>query len=182
MLQIRHLGAAVALLATMSLAMASVASAHPGQGPWDFDHYWIGTPGDDVYSAAAESPDTSDLLIGLAGNDNIDGGNKHDVILGNAGVDAITGGDGRDLIIGGLGPDRLAGGEQSDRILGGPGDDGINGQGGRDVILAGSGDDLIIANDGRRDAISCGPGRDSVKADRRDRIARDCERVVRVAP
>ena len=33
---------------------------------------------------------------------------------------------------------------------------------------------------GARDRVSCGAGRDTVRADRSDRVAGDCERVIRV--
>ena len=33
--------------------------------------------------------------------------------------------------------------------------------------------------DGRRDRVRCGPGRDRVVADRKDRVAGDCERLSR---
>lgn len=41
------------------------------------------------------------------------------------------------------------------------------------------GNDVIDVRGGRRDVVDCGPGRDSVKADRRDVVARNCERVRR---
>ena len=179
--QIRTLGATTALVAAMLMIFSSVVAAHGGPhfGPFKFDDRWVGTTGDDTYSA----PDGSrDLIIGLAGNDKLSGNDRRDVIRGNAGNDAIDGGAGSDRIHGGRGDDRLAGGDQRDKIFGGPGDDGINGQAGRDVIRAGKGDDLVIANDGMRDLIRCGPGDDTVRADKRDRIARDCEHVDRVRP
>lgn len=40
-------------------------------------------------------------------------------------------------------------------------------------------DDTIDSRDGARQWISCGPGRDAVLADRIDRVARNCERVLR---
>jgi hypothetical protein len=46
-------------------------------------------------------------------------------------------------------------------------------------VLARGGDDRVRAQDGVRDAIGCGPGRDLVNADPADAIARDCEVVVR---
>jgi hypothetical protein len=170
-----------AILAAMLMVLSSVAAANSGPHfwPWDFDNRWVGTDGDDEYTAPEGS---RDLIIGLAGNDVLSGGDRRDVIKGNAGNDAIDGGGAMDIIRGGLGDDRLAGGARPDWIFGGPGNDGINGQQGRDTIRAGRGDDLIVANDGQRDRIYCGPGRDAVKADRRDRVARDCERVARVAP
>jgi hypothetical protein len=45
-----------------------------------------------------------------------------------------------------------------------------------DVILAGAGNDRIHANDGHTDRIDCGPGHDTVWADRSDRLAH-CEIV-----
>jgi Ca2+-binding RTX toxin-like protein len=176
---IRTLGAATAIAAAGLMVMSTVVVAHEGPhfGPFRFDDRWVGTDGDDQYTAPDES---RDLIIGLAGNDVLRAGDRRDVVRGGAGNDAIDGGEGSDKIVGGSGNDRLAGGDQPDKILGGPGDDGINGQGGRDVIRAGRGNDLIIANDGARDFIACGAGRDTVKADRRDRVSRDCERVVRV--
>jgi dipeptidyl aminopeptidase/acylaminoacyl peptidase len=47
-----------------------------------------------------------------------------------------------------------------------------------DVILAGAGNDLIHANDGHTDRVDCGPGRDTVWADRSDRLT-GCEIVHR---
>lgn len=43
-----------------------------------------------------------------------------------------------------------------------------------DVILAGAGNDRIHANDGHTDRVNCGPGRDTVWADRSDRLS-GCE-------
>lgn len=47
-----------------------------------------------------------------------------------------------------------------------------------DVILAGAGNDKVHANDGHTDRVDCGPGRDTVWADRTDRLAH-CEIVHR---
>ena len=54
------------------------------------------------------------------------------------------------------------------RIRGGPG---------RDVLRGGPGNDTLNSRDRSRDSILCGTGRDLVLADRRDRVARDCETV-----
>jgi Ca2+-binding RTX toxin-like protein len=66
-----------------------------------------------------------------------------------------------------------------DDLGGGRGDDVLVGGAGRDLLAAGAGRDLIRARDGRRDRIRCGAGFDRVRADRRDRVAGDCERVSR---
>jgi hypothetical protein len=50
-------------------------------------------------------------------------------------------------------------------MRGGPGDDNINGRG-----------------DAATDAVSCGPGEDTVLADSLDVVATDCERLKRALP
>lgn len=57
------------------------------------------------------------------------------------------------------------------------GDVVIPGPGGDDVDT-GTGADLVWARDGERDLVRCGPGRDTVLADRRD-VVRGCERILR---
>ena len=47
-----------------------------------------------------------------------------------------------------------------------------------DIILGLAGNDQIHANDGHTDTVSCGPGRDTVWADRTDRLS-GCEIVHR---
>jgi hypothetical protein len=46
-------------------------------------------------------------------------------------------------------------------------------------IRADAGNDIVDVRGGGIDTVSCGPGRDTAYADRRDRVARDCERVIR---
>jgi hypothetical protein len=64
------------------------------------------------------------------------------------------------------------------------GNDRIGAGRGADDVDAGSGDDSITSDDesslrrGARDTVRGGPGRDTVVADRRDRISRDCECVI----
>ncbi len=67
--------------------------------------------------------------------------------------------------------------EGSCTIAGTSGSDLIEGAGG-DVILAGAGNDSIHARNGHRDTIVCGPGHDTVWADRTD-VLRGCENVRR---
>jgi Ca2+-binding RTX toxin-like protein len=50
---------------------------------------------------------------------------------------------------------------------------------GSDRISGGAGNDVIRAKDGTRDVIRCGAGRDTVVADRSDKVRKDCERVRR---
>jgi WD40 repeat protein len=67
----------------------------------------------------------------------------------------------------------------NDLVHAGPGDDDVDPGPGADRVFAGPGHDVVRARDSARDHVSCGTGRDHVFADRRDRIAQDCERVVR---
>jgi hypothetical protein len=86
-----------------------------------------------------------------------------------AGPDRLTGGAGNDRFNGGAGNDTLIGGAGNDTLVGGPGKDKLNG---------GAGADRLDARDrAKGDRVTCGPGRDTVQADRGDRVARDCERI-----
>jgi len=96
------------------------------------------------------------------------------VLTGTAASDMLTGRDANDVLTGRGGGDDLWGGSGADTLRGGAGNDQLNGGRGGDTLIGGSGDDQIHADDGRRDAISCGPGRDTVFADPSDR-ASGCE-------
>lgn len=73
-----------------------------------------------------------------------------------------------------------AGGAWAATIAGTHGADLLVGRAGPDVVSAGRGNDRItVEHDGARDFVRCGPGRDIVTADARDRVARDCEIVSR---
>lgn len=91
-------------------------------------------------------------------------GSGHDTIVGNGGPNRLSGGDGRDKIIGGGGNDTLLGGNDEDQL---------SGQ---------AGNDTIPVNEGYLDRVACGAGKDSVKRDALDSVARDCERVVGPRP
>lgn len=110
-----------------------------------------------------------DLLRGTGGPDVTYAGAGADVLRGGRENDLLDGETGRDLVDGGPGDDMLAGGAGADRLDGGSGSDSIYG---------GSGSDRIHARDRRRDLIDCGPSRDRVVADRRDRVRRNCERKI----
>jgi Ca2+-binding RTX toxin-like protein len=104
---------------------------------------------------------------GGPGNDRLVAPREHGGILdGEGGNDTITGSGKRDLLYGGTGNDHIAGGGGHDQIIGGPG---------RDLLSGGRWRDHINARDSTRDRVSCGPGRDFVRADRGDRL-RGCER------
>ena len=94
------------------------------------------------------------------------------VVRGRGGDDRLGGQrfTGGLVLYGDAGDDRIAGHSESDTLTGGSG---------RDRVIGAAGDDRIAVRDGFTDTVSCGAGRDSVTADRRDRVARDCERVAR---
>ena len=120
-----------------------------------------------------------DRLNGDSGNDRIQGERGRDVTSGGSGADVISAGSSRDRASGGSGGDSISGNSGDDLLEGNSGNDRINGNTGKDRISGGGGSDRISARDGQRDRISCGRGTDRVVADRRDRVARDCERVRR---
>lgn len=91
-------------------------------------------------------------------------------VLGAASAPGVVGAGGDDVLIGGTSADILTGGAGDDRIVG---------NAGKDLLRGNSGKDRIIANDGARDTIQCGAGKDMVIADRIDRVSSDCEAVRR---
>ena len=118
-----------------------------------------GTPGGDgVFSQGGSGSDVLEVPEREGG-----------ILDGESGNDRITGGRLDDQLDGGRGNDRVNGGSGPDHITGGPG---------RDRLVGGAGRDLIVSRDSRRDLVRCGPGRDRVTADRRDRVS-GCERVNR---
>ena len=116
-----------------------------------------GDPGDDRILGGRGA----DWLRGGQDSDEVRGGPAGDVVFGDAGKDKVFGNQGRDKVLGGAGTDRLFGGKKSDHLLGGPGPD------------------VIETAGNYSDRVECGPGYDKVFVDRLDRVARDCERVVR---
>jgi Ca2+-binding RTX toxin-like protein len=116
-----------------------------------------------------------DELHGGPGNDHLDGNAGDDAVFGEPGHDDLTGGVGTDRIKGAAGRDDLAGGAGADKVEGGAGSDEVEGGAGSDVIHGGLGDDKILAKDGQRDRVDCGPGWDRAVADKIDVLKR-CEK------
>jgi Tol biopolymer transport system component len=107
------------------------------------------------FFASTPSAETS-----LSNNRNVSELSTTSCTTGTPGAGAITGTSSDDKICGRSGRDRIAGLEGADRIA------------------AGAGNDVITAGPGK-DSVSCGAGLDRVTADRADRVAPDCERIVR---
>jgi hemolysin type calcium-binding protein len=97
-------------------------------------------------------------------------------VYGHRGNDVITG---FAIPEGAISQDRIDGGEGRDVLNGRNADDVLTGGSGRDRVSGGRGADTIRVRDGQRDSVACGRGRDVVLADRKDRVAKDCEKVRR---
>ena len=130
----------------------------------------------------------SDNLVGGAGKDNVlggderpaggdknlDGGSGNDFVGGGRGSDNMAGEGGNDLVFGARGADNLAGGSGTDFLL-----DGERRGGPEDALSGGDGSDFLgpFNAPASRDLVSCGTGFDRVLADRKDAVAKDCEKV-----
>lgn len=136
------------------------------------DRLWICGPWSDPVRKRVAMRDgaASSRLNGTPGADVIDAG---------AGADRVDANDGDDRILAGPGADTVSTGAGSDTVIAGSGADRVNGGPGPDSVWGGPGADVIDVSGGGRDRVDCGPGRDVVRADRRDRVARNCERVIR---
>ena len=121
-----------------------------------------------------------DVLVGLGGDDYLNGGELSDTILGNEGDDELNGEFSPDNLLGGSGDDTIWGHYGHDRLWGGLGLDKLHGDwltadpsDGRDEIIS-------IEDDGVRDQIYCGRRRDRVVARPND-LVYNCERVIRIS-
>ena len=113
----------------------------------------------------ANNTDIDSRIVGLAGDDTLQGGDGIDVIFGANGDDTIFGGAGNDRLIGGHGDDLLdesrTGDNGNDKFFGGPGIDTILAGLGADLVIGGGGDDVISTGDGS-DIVVAGAGDDQV--------------------
>jgi RTX calcium-binding nonapeptide repeat (4 copies) len=106
-----------------------------------------------------------------------------DAATANGCATRVVGGPGPDTLRGSVAGDALAGRGSADVLRGGAGDDCLRGHRGADVLRGGlgtdvfgggAGDDVIRSDDGRRELVNCGAGRDRAIADRGDRL-KGCE-------
>ncbi len=104
------------------------------------------------------------LIVGTNSGEQINGTRNAEEIRGLEGSDEISDGLGADLVYGGIGGDNLIG-IASDTSV--------------DRFYGGSGEDIIQPRNvpAVKDMVSCGPGTDSVYADKADVVGGDCERV-----
>jgi len=80
-----------------------------------------------------------DIILGDAGNDNIDA---------QDGNDSVSGGTGNDSIQGAGGTDTLLGDDQNDTLVGGDGSDSLLGGSDQDILEGGAGSDTLTGFDG----------------------------------
>lgn len=185
------------LLAVTGVAVAGVSPA--------FGDRIEGTVGDDVLRGTGEH----DSILGYAGNDRAYGRGGRDWVAGGDGDDRLFGGSKWDDVIGREGDDVLNGGlGDGDEVWGGFGADVLRGGPGKgvDYLTAGAGDDSLflgrgveqvegnrgndrihLVEDGRRDYVDCGRGKDDVvllvvTREPDDTIRPSCERIIRPVP
>lgn len=125
-----------------------------------------------VYRSRCGNP-----ISGSRRGDHLMGTSAGDELRSLGGEDSVSGLTGDDCLVGGARADRLEGGAGNDELVGGTGDDRLIDRAGRNRFSGSGGDDRIQAANGRQDRVSCGAGRDLVRADASDRTGRDCERV-----
>ena len=103
-------------------------------------------------------------IVGTSSDEQINGTRNAEKIRGLEGSDEISDGLSADLIYGGTGGDNLIS-TASDTSV--------------DRFYGGSGEDIFQARDvpAVKDMVSCGPGTDTVYADKADVVGGDCERV-----
>ena len=109
----------------------------------------------------------------LAALPRIVGTNSGEQINGTRNAEEIRGLEGSDEISDGLGADLIYGGTGDDNLIGTPSDTS------EDRFYGGSGEDIFQPRDvpAVKDMVSCGPGTDTVYADKADDVGGDCERV-----
>jgi Ca2+-binding RTX toxin-like protein len=80
------------------------------------------------------------------------------------------------VLYGGPGTDDLEDGAGDDVLYGGDGVDVFYTGRGEDVLYGGDGSDVLYDDDGQRDKLYCGEGRDSYWADKLDYVDSSCEK------
>jgi uncharacterized repeat protein (TIGR01451 family) len=132
----------------------------------------IGTAGDDRGAGALIGTSRRDVILALAGNDEVSGrggkdlicaGPGDDEVKGGAKADQAFGGGGRDRLNGGGGGDALGGQGGADKLIGGNGADTLRGNRGRDRLRGNRGPDLLVGGP-NRDRCNGGPGRDTLRS------------------
>ena len=162
---------ALALVAATPVAGLLAFVSIPAHAATDCTGLIQGTAASERLTVAA----AGSRVLGMEGDDNITGGAGRDCLEGGPGSDLLSGRTGNDVLTGGPGSDRLAGGSGADRLTDAPTSYAFGLGSGSNRLAGGPGRDVIDVANARRDIVQCGPGRDTVSADRGDRL-RGCER------
>jgi hypothetical protein len=183
----------VDLLKSSSVSSVSDSSVQPGDPEaLSITNDLPGCPNGGLLSGTDKADkltgeDGEDEVRGLGGSDHLSGGRGRDVVYGGPGGDELQAGGlstvsfytdrSKNALYGGPGRDFLAGEEGDDVLYGGEGDDEILwGGGGEDVLYGGDGNDhLDDIDDGHRDRLYCGEGKDDYFADKIDYVDSSCE-------
>jgi Ca2+-binding RTX toxin-like protein len=143
-----------------------------------------------VLGANYVGDDSKNTIYGLAGDDYVGGLGAADMLLGGRDDDKVQGGSGKDRLEGGRGVDKVLGKPGYDILLDQPetgsfaqqssqhGAYQVQGGGRPDRLLGGEGNDTIGADDGKKDIIRGGAGRDTAYVDPVDTVTGVEEKVV----
>lgn len=111
------------------------------------------TLGNDIFEGT-ESDDTvlglngNDILNGLEGDDILNGNQDNDRVFGDEGNDTLYGGKNDDIVRGGVGDDQVFGDLGNDTLWGDDDDDFVYGGLGNDVVYGNRGSDRLTGNEG----------------------------------
>ena len=115
------------------------------------------TIGNDIF----EGTQSQDDILGLNGNDILNGLQGDDILNGNQDRDSVFGNEGNDTLYGGKNNDIVRGGVGNDQVFGNLGDDTLWGDEGDDFVSGGRGNDVLYGNRGR-DSLNGNEGDDSI--------------------
>jgi hypothetical protein len=165
-------------LAIPAAAHADLCAGHRGPGVFCTPGHGRHTPGGNGKVSHHGWPHVTGIYWSVQYGDQSDTGTtRNDELLGLHGNETLDGGPGRDILWG----DRLPDGNntwQHDVLRGGPGKDWIYSSHGYNTIRGGSGNDRIWGHFGHG-TIDCGPGYDTVHVKHHPTYRlRNCERVL----
>lgn len=132
----------------LAAGLAEAVTGVSGLGAWQRD------PGLEQDTIAGVENAT-----GSARNDFVGGDDVDNLLLGLAGADELQGYGGDDRLHAGLGQDRLFGGDGDDALFGSAGDNRLEGEAGSDALFGGAGADTLLGGPGE-DRASGGEGDD----------------------